>query len=35
MREWKALARELDSYGCVVFPNVLTPEQGCKDFCLE
>ena len=27
--------RELDSYGCVVFPNVLTPEQDCKDFCLE
>ena len=33
--DWKPLACELDSYGRVVFPNVLTPEQGCKEFCLE
>ena len=31
----KALACELDSYGYVVFPNVFTLEQGCKEFCLE
>jgi uncharacterized protein len=25
--DWKALAGELDSYGCVVLPNVLTHEE--------
>jgi hypothetical protein len=29
------LARERDNCRCVVFPNALTPEQGCKEFCLE
>jgi hypothetical protein len=33
--EWKALARELDSYGCVVVPDVLRLEQGCKESCRE
>jgi hypothetical protein len=25
--DWKALAGELDSHGCIVLPNVLTPEE--------
>jgi hypothetical protein len=25
--DWKALAGELDSYGCAVLPNLLTPDE--------
>jgi hypothetical protein len=34
IREWKALARELDSYGCSL-SQCSHAGQGCKEFCLE